>query len=137
MNKQNEPQMKKELAVDKVLTITGIIVFYANSNISELLQRYGKVTKIWENRYSITVDKRYDFDEVIEYFENYNKDLDPAIKYNQPVMIYNDVGHVKFNGTSTVSGIMSGSDLAVGFIDLVDFGRIRVCKHINDAVWMN
>ena len=71
------PQMKREVAIAGVFNINHLrrIDFYSTADAVidfmqfGYLQKYGDGTS--RDKYSLYVDPRYDFDEVVKYMENY------------------------------------------------------------------
>jgi hypothetical protein len=73
MTKLTKPVPMKEVAIDLIVHPMRLIVFYASSDsITEFVQ-FGHVEAISEipERYDLFVDARYDFNEVVDYIENY------------------------------------------------------------------
>jgi len=71
----NKPTMKREVAIS-VTEHTGRTVFlYATPDAAEVFSGLGH---IWElsspNYYHLTVDARYDFDEVVRFIEGYGEE---------------------------------------------------------------
>jgi hypothetical protein len=67
-----KPIPKTELAIDIVIPSSGIISFYATPDAAAEISGFGSLFHYeGTNRYSLTVDNRFIFDEVLEYIKNY------------------------------------------------------------------
>ena len=68
-----KPTIKHEVAVKDVLPGLKIIYFYATNDAVTEFMEYGLVepTNTHHDLYRIDVDSRFDFDEVLEYIQNY------------------------------------------------------------------
>ncbi len=73
MNKK--PVMKSEVGVDMVIKVISEINFYATEDAVTEFSEFGLVQKInlGSHYYKLTVDSRYDFDEVVAYMKSYGK----------------------------------------------------------------
>ena len=69
----DKPQPKKEISIDWAGKNTHLIYFYASVDAMEDMQEFGTIER-WgnHNQYRLEVDKRYDFDEVVKYIQEYN-----------------------------------------------------------------
>ncbi len=68
-----KPAIEQEVAVDRVDYEMGTVVFYATTDAVAEFREFGGIY-VWSsiaNLYSLHVDKRYDFDKVLEYIQNY------------------------------------------------------------------
>lgn len=70
-NKCPEPVMKKLVGIVSKSKLVSTITFNSNENLMRSFQKFGVVYKVYDNTYSIRVDTRYDFDEVVNYIENF------------------------------------------------------------------
>lgn len=71
-----KPQPKRELAIDRVFERDWVICFYASPDALEDVKGFGRIEP-WEtgsSRYWLYVNKMYDFNEIVEYMRNYEKD---------------------------------------------------------------
>ena len=70
---QNKPLPKREVAVHYFDKKGFIIDFYATKDAVDEFKEFGFVQEMPDrkNGFSLFVDKRYDFDEVLAYIENY------------------------------------------------------------------
>lgn len=70
-----KPKPKTELAL--VTTIPGLryVTFYATRDAAEVVAEFGDVQPYDEvkDKYTATIDARYDFDEVVAYLQEYGK----------------------------------------------------------------
>ena len=68
-----KPQPKKEIAIDWAGKNVNLIYFYASVDALEDMREFGTVESVSNyNQYRLEVDKRYDFDEVVKYIQEYN-----------------------------------------------------------------
>ena len=68
------PQLKRELAINWCDESMYTIIFYATSDAAEEIKQFGQLTPNFcstPNLYHLAVDKRYDFQEVLEYLKQY------------------------------------------------------------------
>ncbi len=72
----NKPQMKREVAVD--YHDGRRILFYSTRDALSDIQSFGQITPYTtvSDKYTLLVDTRFDFSEVLDYMENYGKDGD-------------------------------------------------------------
>lgn len=70
----SKPQPKKEVAILHVMPTARCITMNASSDAARDFAEFG-VMHFYENngQYWLTVDGRYDFDEVVEYISNYDR----------------------------------------------------------------
>lgn len=64
-----KPEMKRLVAVADTLPLANVVVFYASNEVAARFKQYGELTDTNSNRWVIRVDKRYDFDEVLEFIK--------------------------------------------------------------------
>ncbi len=67
------PVMQHEVAVDEVIQLQNYVTFWATPDAAQEFTQFGTVCP-WKdiaNKYHICIDKRYDFDEVVDYLQNY------------------------------------------------------------------
>lgn len=67
-----KPQLKRELAIDIIHRSVNVIIFYASADAAEDFREFGHLQECGKERYSLIVDARYDFEEVLKYIENYH-----------------------------------------------------------------
>lgn len=68
------PKMKREVAVTAIHPTLRVIYFYGSVDAKAVFETYGRVEKQTEkDYYKITVDARYDFDEVSKYMSLYGQ----------------------------------------------------------------
>ena len=68
----DKPKPKREAAVEWVGESIRTIYFYASRDACEDIAGFGDVEELTgKERYSIRVDARYDFQEVVDYIKNY------------------------------------------------------------------
>jgi hypothetical protein len=65
-----KPRIKKEVAVGIVLH-GSLIEFYASRDAATEFEEFGKVVHFYDEKYTLIVDRRFDFDEVLEYIKSY------------------------------------------------------------------
>lgn len=71
-----KPQPKQELAVDFYHEPSCSINFYAAPDAIDDIRQFGQITPEYRgtpNLYHLSVDRRYDFQEVLEYLQNYRR----------------------------------------------------------------
>lgn len=70
-----KPQMKREVAIDKVMPSLYVIYFYGTPDSAKEFEAFGQVDKGHPipNWYRLTVDRRFSFAEVLKYIEEYGK----------------------------------------------------------------
>ncbi|MCP4394882.1 MAG: hypothetical protein GY804_11550 [Alphaproteobacteria bacterium] len=66
------PQVQQEVKVDAIHKFTNNIHFYASNDASNLIAKFGYVIMLAPHFYSIKVDRRFNFDEVLNVLENYD-----------------------------------------------------------------
>jgi hypothetical protein len=66
----DKPTIKREVAI-KHITKNWRIVFYASRDAAEDFSQYGTLFSDPGNQYTLFVDGRFDFDEVVDYIKNY------------------------------------------------------------------
>jgi hypothetical protein len=73
MTKPNKPVPQKEVAIDMIVRMLGLIVFYASNDAITEFAQFGHIVKHTETpeKYDLFVDARYDFDEVVKFIESY------------------------------------------------------------------
>lgn len=71
----NKPVMKQEVKVFVAITVARMIVFYATDDAVTEFDSFGMIRKYdnERNKYSLYVDYRYEFSEVLAYIQNYGK----------------------------------------------------------------
>lgn len=71
-----KPTPKKEVAVDWASESDKIVFFYSTPDALSDFISFGNVAE-WtrENYYRLRVDSRFDFNEVLEYIQNYGSDV--------------------------------------------------------------
>lgn len=70
--KQNKPQMKREVTVTIALDLVRTIYFYGTPDSAIQFGDFGEVVRgRRRNLYELTVDARFDFDEVLAYINGY------------------------------------------------------------------
>ena len=69
-----KPQPKKEVAIAGQNESVRHIAFYASADALEDFKEFGIISQALNDkeRYSLMVDARYDFNEVLAYIENWN-----------------------------------------------------------------
>jgi len=72
----NKPTKKREVAVRNVWETEKIILFDATPEASNHFREFGGMYRIVSggDGYSLLVDARYDFDEVVRYIESYGSE---------------------------------------------------------------
>jgi len=68
---KKKPELQSEVAVSYSFKNASEIFFYATSDALEDLKEFGQIVSLNGHEYKILVDKRYKFDDVLEYIENY------------------------------------------------------------------
>jgi len=69
----NKPTPKREVAIDGHIKSLGMIYFYSSRDAAEDFREFGHMSTSEEgNKYTLFIDKRFDFDEVLAYIENYS-----------------------------------------------------------------
>lgn len=68
----SKPQPKRETALRVVNPSTRFIEFCASSDAVQEFAEFGYVGTLGGNRYYITVDARYDFEEIANYIRDYD-----------------------------------------------------------------
>ena len=70
-----KPEMKTEVAIDFAGPVTRTIYFYSTEDAVTEFYSFGLVEPNGSqpDYYRLTVDARYDFDEVVAYIERYGK----------------------------------------------------------------
>ena len=66
-----KPQMKCELSVSCVMKDIHAIYFFASADALNDVSEFGTVGVFVGRQYVLNVDSRYDFDEVVNYMQNY------------------------------------------------------------------
>lgn len=71
-----KPTMQKEVAIEAVVPSAALVSFYATGDAASEFADYGRLTKAESipNLYYLYVDRRFDFDEVVAFIENYGKE---------------------------------------------------------------
>ena len=68
-----KPQLKREVAVDGYVKSVGMIYFYASSDAAAEFSEFGSLHKDEHSeKYTLLIDRRFDFDEVLAYIQNYD-----------------------------------------------------------------
>ena len=70
---KNKPVQKREVAIDVALHTTRRVVFYASNDAVTEFAEFGKL-EAWQDtkeKYTLWVDARFDFNEVLEFIEGY------------------------------------------------------------------
>ena len=69
----NKPQMKSEIAVDTYDKSSRLIRFHGSKDAMEDTKQFGTifVVDFFADLYTLYVDARYDFDEVLDYIQEY------------------------------------------------------------------
>ena len=71
----DKPKMKKEIALDCAIqtSLSWSIYFYASQDAVVDVSTFGKVTSLQSKGdwYLLEVDRRFDFNEVVAYIQNY------------------------------------------------------------------
>jgi hypothetical protein len=74
MKMTEKPVMRREMAVSRRAKNTRWIQVYATKDaISELLS-FGEIVHVQGDMYNLTVDARYDYNEVLAWVEGYGKE---------------------------------------------------------------
>ena len=70
------PMLKKEVAIDVLLPESRCIYFFASTDAAEEFRSFGRLRPDVGARqyYCLWVDARYNFDEVLAYIQNYDKE---------------------------------------------------------------
>jgi hypothetical protein len=65
--------MKREVAIDAIIFGPNVIGVYATPDAVTVLVEFGTIAPVPEfnNMYRLTVDKRFDFEEVVKYVKSY------------------------------------------------------------------
>jgi hypothetical protein len=67
-----KPQRKSEIAIESAMPNQYIIYFYASDAAAKELAEFGSLQKLTKkDNYKLDVDRRYDFNEVVEFIKNY------------------------------------------------------------------
>jgi hypothetical protein len=68
-----KPKPKREVAITNIFKFNNEIWFQASQDSANDLEEFGTIIKRADRKewYSIRIDSRYDFDEVLKYIENY------------------------------------------------------------------
>lgn len=69
-----KPQPKRELAIDEIIEPMSIIYFYGTPDAIADIQTFETIQDGPHGTKRLIVSKIYDFDEVLEYMRNYEKD---------------------------------------------------------------
>lgn len=71
----NKPQPKKEMSLDCAMqtSVDWSIYFYASEDAAADVSSFGNLKKLQskQNWYLLEVNKRFDFQEVVDYIQNY------------------------------------------------------------------
>lgn len=68
-----KPVMQREVAIDTIIQATGYVSLWATPDAAQELAQYGEIYQ-WEevaNKYTLYVDGRFDFGEVVAYIKSF------------------------------------------------------------------
>lgn len=65
-----KPKIKRELAIMSAFKNSYTIFFYATPDTASSIKEFGKVAFYGNDLYDITIDRRFDFDEVLNYIKS-------------------------------------------------------------------
>lgn len=69
----NKPQPKQEIAIVSVLQSVQHIIFYGTPDAVSDISEFGYIhSHVPKDKYTLIVDTRYDFGEVVDYMKNYS-----------------------------------------------------------------
>ena len=68
----SKPTLKSEVAIDMIFPAGCFITLYATTDAASEFSEFGDIHAEGKDRYHLSVDARYDFDEVVAYIRNYN-----------------------------------------------------------------
>jgi len=66
----NRPTIKGEVAVATTVPDIYFVAFWATPDAASDFARFGQLEPLLDNRYALFVDRRYDFDEVMQYIQS-------------------------------------------------------------------
>lgn len=66
-----KPKPKREVSITTIAPTFRSIYFYASEDAVNDFRSFGSVTSMGKESYRLEVDARYDFQEVVEYIQNY------------------------------------------------------------------
>ena len=83
----NKPKMKRSLVVDFILEDDGYITFFTARGIADELSVFGHMYPFDNipNKYTLRIDPRYNFGEVLDYIQNYSNEK-PEPFYVTPII---------------------------------------------------
>ena len=69
-----KPKKKRNVAISTQIPTQSYLSFYANETIAECAKEFGQVRSFdrHTDRWSLEVDERYDFDDVVAWLESFN-----------------------------------------------------------------
>lgn len=68
-----KPTIKREVAISSTFQLTRTVLFYSTNDAANDFVEFGKLVKLYGGElYHLEVDNRFDFDEVVNYIENYD-----------------------------------------------------------------
>jgi len=73
----NKPKMSKQIVILEVdeSRMQTTVDFFATDEIANMLKEFGLVeTSIPNNKHELTIDPRYNADDIVEYMTNYTED---------------------------------------------------------------
>ena len=73
----NKPKMSKQIVILEVdeSRMQTTVDFFATDEIANMLKEFGLVeTSIPNNKHELTIDPRYNTDDIVEYMTNYTED---------------------------------------------------------------
>ena len=68
-----KPKRKRVVGIDWVGPSLNVVYFYTSEVVAECAKQFGEVRSAgYANKWGLTVDRRYDFEDVVAWLESFN-----------------------------------------------------------------
>lgn len=128
----NKPEMKTNLAIDDVFPNQRFISFYSSEQDANNLRPLGTVNKgSRDNKWHLTVDRRFHFDEVLKYIQEQEKLGNKSSPHAGNTVLSFHIDKTRINDTKLVY------DLAEGILSLLEvlFGDGFVLLDVSNEIF--